>query len=175
MLPHPPHPRKVVFELRELDLKLALGCDRMLREDVEDELGAIDDAELELVLETPLLPRIEVVVDDQRFRFRHKDGRFQLGELSLAHVGARLRCRTALHELADGLDAGGAQKLAHLRQLLFLVHSLAQHRDEKAALGLSPGRGVRLVVTHGLIMPSSGREAKTRCGARLPRGARPRR
>jgi hypothetical protein len=43
VLPHAPHARKVVLELRELDLQLALGAPRMLREDVEDQLRPVDD------------------------------------------------------------------------------------------------------------------------------------
>src|SRR5262249_53443501 len=38
VLPHPAHPRQVVLQLRKLDLELALGADRVLREDVEDQL-----------------------------------------------------------------------------------------------------------------------------------------
>ena len=57
VLPHAAHAREVVLELRELDLKLALGADGMLREDVEDELRPVDDARLERVLEHALLRR----------------------------------------------------------------------------------------------------------------------
>ena len=65
VLPHPAHPREVVFELRELDLELSLGADGVLGEDVEDQLRAVDDARLERVLERPLLRRAQLVVDDQ--------------------------------------------------------------------------------------------------------------
>ena len=44
VLPHAAHARQVVLELRELDLELALGADGVLREDVEDQLRAVDDA-----------------------------------------------------------------------------------------------------------------------------------
>jgi hypothetical protein len=57
VLPHAPHARQVVLELRQLDLELALGRDGVLREDVEDELRAVDDARGEGVLERPLLRR----------------------------------------------------------------------------------------------------------------------
>ncbi len=65
VLPHASHARKVVLELRELDLELALRRSRVLGEDVEDQLRPIDDAQLERVLEAPLLARIEVVVHDE--------------------------------------------------------------------------------------------------------------
>ena len=57
MLPHSPHARKVVLELRELDLELALGAAGMLGEDVEDQLGAVDDARRQRILEVALLRR----------------------------------------------------------------------------------------------------------------------
>ena len=64
VLPHPPHAREVVFQLGELDLQLPLGALGMLREDVEDQLRAVDDACLEGVLEGALLGRRELVVDE---------------------------------------------------------------------------------------------------------------
>src|SRR5204862_1022031 len=65
VLPHAAHAREVVLELRELDLQLPLGADRVLREDVEDQLGAVDDAGLQRVLERPLLRWFELVVDEE--------------------------------------------------------------------------------------------------------------
>jgi hypothetical protein len=44
VLPEAAHAREVVLELGKLDLELALGATRMLGEDVEDQLRAIDDA-----------------------------------------------------------------------------------------------------------------------------------
>ena len=68
VLPHAAHARQVVLELRELDLELALGADGVLREDVEDQLRAVDDARVERVLERALLVGLELVVDEQRPR-----------------------------------------------------------------------------------------------------------
>ena len=72
---------------------LPSALDGVLREDVEDQLGAVDDPQLELVLEPALLAGIEVVVDDQRLGAAARNGLFELGELSLPHVGARIRGR----------------------------------------------------------------------------------
>src|SRR5207244_9984819 len=65
VLPHPAHPRQVVFELGELDLELALGAHCVLGEDVEDQLRAVDDARLQRILEPPLLAGFELVVDEE--------------------------------------------------------------------------------------------------------------
>jgi hypothetical protein len=175
VLPESPHPREVVFELRQLHLQLSLRADGVLGEDVEDELGAVDDPQPELVLQPPLLARVELVVYEQRLGSGAREGFLELDELPLADIRPRIRRHAALDEFADRLDAGGAQELPHLTELLVLVHPLGQNRDEKAALGLCPGRGVRLVWGHGLIMPSPRPEAKTRFGARPLPAARRRR
>src|SRR4030095_6085034 len=44
VLPHAAHAREVVLELRQLDLELALRGPRVLGEDVEDQLGPVDDS-----------------------------------------------------------------------------------------------------------------------------------
>jgi hypothetical protein len=160
VLPHAPHAGKVVLQLGELDLQLALGARGVLGEDVEDQLRAVDDAQLELVLEPALLAGVEVIVDEKGFRPAPRDRLLELGELPLPHVGARIGRGTALDELSDRFDAGGAQELPHFGELVVLVHSLAQHGDEEAALGLGPGRGIRLVMGHSRIMPRRRREAK---------------
>ena len=76
VLPHAAHARQVVVELRELDLELALRGHGVLREDVEDELRPVDDAELQLVFEPALLARREVVVDDERLGALVRHSRF---------------------------------------------------------------------------------------------------
>ncbi len=96
VLPHAAHPGEVVLELCQLDLELAFGARRVLGEDVQDELRTVDHAQLELVLQTALLARIEVVVDDERLGVRAGDRLLQLDELPLSHVGARIRRGPAL-------------------------------------------------------------------------------
>ena len=112
VLPHPPHARQVVFELSELDLELALGAARMLGEDVEDQLGAIDDPCGQRIFEPALLGRAELVVDEQGLGPGRLELRLQLVELPLAYVAALIGFRSALDELADRLDAGRTRELA---------------------------------------------------------------
>jgi hypothetical protein len=153
MLPEASHAGQVVFELGELDLELPLGAHCVLGEDVEDELSAIDDAELELVLQAALLSGIEVVVDDEGLRLGRRNCLLQLHELALSHEGAGIGRGTTLHELSDRLHAGRSHELTHLPELVVFVDPLGQNGDEKAALGLGAGRRVRLVLGHALIMP----------------------
>ena len=153
MLPHPPHPRQVVLELRELDLELALGADGVLGEDVEDQLRPVDDACLQRVLEELLLRRVELVVDEQGFRPGLLVGGLQLLHLPLADVGARGGMRPALHELAHGLDARGAGELVDLGELSNGVGPGRQHGEDEAALGCRAGRRLGLAIGHRGIMP----------------------
>ena len=88
VLPHAAHAREVVFELGELDLELALRTAGVLREDVEDELRAVDHACLQRVLERTLLRRRELVVHEQDLGPRFGIGALELAQFSLA----RRRC-----------------------------------------------------------------------------------
>jgi hypothetical protein len=55
-----------MLQLRQLDLQLAFGALRALREDVEDEAHAIDDAAVQRALEVALLcPREGMIEDDK--------------------------------------------------------------------------------------------------------------
>ena len=140
VLPHPPHPREVVLELRELDLELSLGADGVLGEDVEDQLRAVDDARLERVLERALLRRAELVVDDQHLCLGLAVGLLQLVELPLADVRARVGEPPVLDDPADGLDARRPRELLELGELVVGVDPLREHGEEEPALGLGrPG------------------------------------
>ena len=127
MLPHASHARQVVLELRELDLELPLGGDRVLREDVEDQLGPVDDSRLELVLQQALLRRRELVVDEQHLRASVSVRLLQLLELPLAHVRAWIGMRPMLDEPGHGLHAGGAGKLLELGELAVGIDALLEH------------------------------------------------
>ena len=86
-------PRHQVLELRELDLQLAFARPRAAREDVENELRAIDDLAIERVLEVAQLRRRQLVVEDDDV-----DARFG------ARRGERLRpCRLPRKVAGSGL------------------------------------------------------------------------
>ena len=151
MLPQPTHAREVVLELRELDLELALGGDRVLREDVEDELRAVDDARLQCVLQPSLLRGSELAVHDQHLGACFCVRGLQLLELALADVRAGVRRGTVLNELADGVDPrrpGQRVELGELRRFL----GREQTRDREPALRLCAGQRIGLVFRHDDIM-----------------------
>ena len=61
-------PRQPVLQLRQLDLQLPFARPRAPREDVENQLGAIDDAPAEDLFEVARLRRRELVVERSRRR-----------------------------------------------------------------------------------------------------------
>ncbi len=136
VLPHAAHARQVVLELRELHLQLALGRDRVLRENVQVQLCPVDDARIECVFEVALLRRVELVVDDHTLGTRLAEARLQLLELALADVGPLRRACAPLDDRADRLHARGAGEFLDFGQLAVGVDTLSQHREDEPALGL---------------------------------------
>ncbi len=153
VLPHAPHAREVVLELRELDLELSLRATGMLREDVEDQLRAVDDASAECVLERPLLRRAQLVVGDEHLGRSSSVGLLQLAELPLAQERSRVGMASVLHDLADGHGTRRTSELAKLVELGVSVGALGIHTDEERALRLRPGCGIGLARSHCEIMP----------------------
>ena len=92
MGPLPGQPRLQIAQLGDLDLQLALERARPLREDIEDQLAAIDHAELELVLEIARLRGTERVVEDRQRRAAFMRELANLGGLAAADERARDRC-----------------------------------------------------------------------------------
>ena len=166
MLPHPPHPRQVVLELRELDLKLSLGAHGVLRKDVEDQLGAVDDPRLERILERALLRRAELVVDEQHLRVGVAVRLLQLLDLPLPHVRARVGHAPMLDDLAHWLDSGRARELLELSKLVRPVCAGCEHGEDEPALGLGRPGAIGLSHRHPPVimtpaMPASDLAART--------------
>ncbi len=170
----PAHARQVVLELSELDLELPLGRDGVLGEDVEDQLGAVDDASGKCILERSLLDGIELVVDEQHLRAMIRVRGLQLLELPLADVAAGVGVRAALDRLRDRLDPGGARELAQLAELAFRVGSLGQHSEQQPALWLRAVPELGLACRHRpkyapLFVRKAGIRRSGFPAARIPR------
>jgi succinyldiaminopimelate transaminase len=163
VLPHPAHPRQVVFELGELHLELPFRADGVLGEDVEDQLGPIDHARLERVFECALLCRLELVVDEKHLRAGFAVRALELLELALAEIRALLGTSPMLDELPDRLDESGSPELAQLAELRLRIDPLCQHGDDERALE----RGVRLALAHDRIMPPTGQNPTMRLSPAL--------
>ena len=105
MRPLPRQPRCEVTELRDLDLQLALQRARALRENIEDELAAIDDAKVEFLFEVAGLRGAERIIENRERSASAVRDLFHLGGLALADKRARVR---RLELLRDGLGDFGA-------------------------------------------------------------------
>ena len=57
-------PRQQIFQLRKLHLQLALACLRAAREDIKDQLCAVDDLTADPFFDLPELRRRQLVVED---------------------------------------------------------------------------------------------------------------
>jgi hypothetical protein len=68
MAPLARQPRLQITQLRNFDLQLALERTRALRENIQNQLTAIDHAEFELVFEIARLRGAERVVEDRERR-----------------------------------------------------------------------------------------------------------
>src|ERR1035437_6414747 len=118
MRPHPREPRQGILELRQLHLHPALRAPRAHGEDVEDELGAVDHALADFLLEVLSLAWGELVVEDDDGGLCVRDERLQLLELALADVGGGVGFFERLRELADDDGAGGVGEAAEFFEVL---------------------------------------------------------
>jgi hypothetical protein len=116
----------------------------MLGEDVENQLGAIDDACGQSVFEPALLGGAQLVVDEQGLGPGLLELRLQLVQLPLAHVAALIGFRATLDELADRLHARGTRELAQLSELVGFVDARSQHGDDESPLRLRARGGIWL-------------------------------
>ena len=137
--PAPGQPRQPVFELRQLHLQLALARAGVLREDVQNQRGAVDDARFSQRCEIALLGRGDLVVDDDEVEVLLAPQLRQLQGATLADVVRRIGRAQPLCELADDRGASGA---GERRQLIERIVDIPEplfagelDADQKRALG----------------------------------------
>ena len=104
--PHPLEPRQGVLELRQLDLEVGLVRLGVGREDVEDDLGPVDDLDLERPFEVPRLPGAQVVVEDHQVGLIGGDEFLQFLDLAGADVGRDVHLLALLQHGPDHVQAG---------------------------------------------------------------------
>ena len=144
MGPQATHAREVVLQLRELDLELAVGGVGVAGEDVEYHRGPVDHRKPERLLEVALLARGQLVVAGDQVRVGLGEHWPELLELPAPQVGVRVRAVAVLDGLADGGDAGGAQQLTQLGEVLVLRRDSDAECPLLRASGALVGPVVRL-------------------------------
>ncbi len=105
MRPLARQPRREITELRDLDLQLAFQSTCALRENIEDQLAAIDDAKIELLFKVARLRGAQRIIEDRERRTSPMRDFLDLGGLALADKGTRVG---RLEPLRDGVDDFGA-------------------------------------------------------------------
>ena len=108
--------RQPVLQLGQLDLQPALVALGVFGEDVEDDRAAIDDSDVEPLLEILLLRRRELVVRHHEVEARPSLLRRDLDDFALAHIRSRIGPRAPLDRLAHDLRARGAHQRGELVQ-----------------------------------------------------------
>jgi uncharacterized protein YjiS (DUF1127 family) len=96
VIPHPHQARQCVLELRQLDLDLRALRLGVTREDVEDELRAVDDIEVEDLFEVSCLSGREVVAEDDQIGTGAVASVLDFARLAYADVSGAVDARTAL-------------------------------------------------------------------------------
>ena len=118
--PHPRQARQQILQLRELDLQTAFTTPRALRENIENELGAVEHLAGKKIFQVASLRRREFIIENHRGDLlvleRFPD---QLG-LAFADVIRRRRLLQFLGHRVYYVGAGG------IRQLGELLHRIAQ-------------------------------------------------
>src|SRR5258708_38456948 len=106
-----------MVQARRFDLQPALVGTRVLGEDLEDHLCAVEHTNLELQLEVALLSRAQVVVADDQVECALELQLAQLVQLAHADEMGRGDPRAPLDVAADDVGAGGPREIGELAPL----------------------------------------------------------
>jgi hypothetical protein len=110
--------RKHILQLRQLHLQTPFGCPRAVSEYVENQLGAVDDFNLNGVFEVTLLSGREVVIDDQDVGLVGLGELFQFLHLAVAEQSGRVEDGTGLKHVGDNRGAGAGGQFGKLAKRL---------------------------------------------------------
>jgi len=167
--------RQHVLELGELDLQLAFTRAGMAGEDVEDKLGAIENAARQGSFEVAQLRGREIVVEEDKVGVGGGGDAGDLFDLAGTDERGRFGLGAALQEFGSDLAAGADQQLAEFgerflwREIGWLVGGAALNRSTSwngANRGLLAGSGIG-VRTHFRRRPAAPVVAVARAGAKV--------
>ena len=139
--PQPGQARQLVLELGELDLEPAFVGLGVQGEDVEDQPAAVDDLDVEQLLERLLLGRRQLVVGDEQVEAGLALGRDELLGLALADVPVRVDVAAVLPLGADHLGAGRRRQVGELGERVLGGPAVVVAGVDGDEEGLLDGRG----------------------------------
>jgi hypothetical protein len=122
-----------VMQTRSLDLQAAFMRARMLRKDLEDDLGPVEDTRLHIQLEVALLARAQIFVADDDVERAFELHVAQLFYLAHTYEVRRVDLAAALHVRSHDLSACGPRQVSQLGHLVahdFGTRAGEQHPDE---------------------------------------------
>ena len=115
--------RQHVFELGQLHLELALARARVAGKNVEDELGAVEDAAGESRFKVAQLRGRKIAIEDNEIGAGGSNDGGDLFDFSGADESGGIGARAALNELGDGLAACAQEQLTKLGERFFGVEA----------------------------------------------------
>ena len=147
--------RQPVAQLGELHLQLAVPGPRLLREDVEDQLGAIDHAQVEPIAEVASLGGRQVLIEDHEVHVVLEGSYHQVLEPPRSEQELRVDAVAVLGHHLHHLDARRARELLELFHLKLDVVGAASggDRDQDGPLARADLPGARLA---GELLLESG-------------------
>jgi hypothetical protein len=125
-----------VLQLRELDLQLAFVRASALREDVENQSGAVDDAALGELFEVALLHRAQAPVDQDQVGIERLALELELLGLAGADEIARIGLVDASGQRADDAGARRTRKLSEFIECRGILSTRFVRLQEQRAFAL---------------------------------------
>jgi hypothetical protein len=125
-----------VLQLRELDLQLAFVRACALREDIEDQAGAVDDAALGEFFEIALLHRAQTPVDQDQIGIERLALNFELLGFAGADEIARIGLVDASGQRADDAGARRTRELAEFIERRGILPTRFVRLQEQRAFAL---------------------------------------
>ena len=123
-------PRQQVLELRQLDLPLAFARSRAPREDVEDELRAIDHLAIDALFDVTELCRRQLVVEDHEVGSDARTFGRELVELAAADERRGIGRGPLLNHREDDGRAGGVGEPGELVDRVLRIQFLRSPKDQ---------------------------------------------
>ncbi len=152
----PPQSRQPVVELGQLDLQLSLPGSRTAGEDIQDELGSVDDFAVEDALDVALLGRGKVVVEDHGVGPVPIQQSLQEIQLPFADQIRRVIAGPLLQQAGGHPGSGGGSQGSQLIQRFLQVQDgspggsrgdgplkLASHQDDVFSVRVATSISVR--------------------------------
>ena len=139
-------PGQAVAVLRQFHLQHPFACVGVVREDIQNQSGAVDNAlaASQFLFEFALVARRELVIKENDFRVQLFSQEFDLFKFASAYIGAGIRHRQSLRDLPHNLQTRGFAQQFQLSERIIQRKSGVQsgsklHPNHQSGFGRSFG------------------------------------